>query len=158
MFFSPQVPSRTGKGDEGIVLDGSICCLRTPVFVPRKQNTIGMRQIISSRCTLGAPAIRVLAIPFAKEPAAALCRFVKHAVSARIGGTIGDAVLHYMNVNTRPERAVQIFAVSTRNNFLNREIRQVGVFTMKESGSDPNFISDFQFRAESNCHLNLPWV
>src|SRR5271165_1561688 len=139
MFFSPQAPSRTCERDERIVLDGSICRLRTPVLVPRKQNTIGMRQIISSRCTLGAPAICVLGIPFAEESAAALCRFVKHAVSARIGRAVGNAVLHYMNVNTRPERAVQIFALSARNNFLNREIRQVGVFPMEESGSDPNF-------------------
>jgi hypothetical protein len=65
-------------------------------------------------------------------------------------------VLYHVNVNTRPERTVEILALSALYNFLNREIRGVGAFTMQESGGDPNLISDFQFGADRNCHISPP--
>jgi hypothetical protein len=97
----------------------------------------------------------VFGIPLAEEPAAALCRFVKYAVPARIWRAVGDTVLYHVNVNTRPERAVQILTSNALYNFLNGEIRGVGAFTMQESGGDPNFISDFHLGAERNCHRDL---
>jgi hypothetical protein len=115
-----------------------------------------MGQIISSRCTLSVPAVRVLRIPLAEEPAAALRRFAEYAVSGRIWRPVGDAVLHHVNVNTRPARTVEILALNTLHNFLDGEIRGVGAFTMEESGGHPNFLSDFQFRANRNGHWDRP--
>jgi len=87
----------------------------------------------------------VLGIPFAEEAAAAFCRFVKHAVSARIWRAVGHAVLHHVHVNTWPERTIEILAPNTLYNFLDGKIRGVGAFAMQESRGDPNFIGNFQF-------------
>jgi hypothetical protein len=61
-------------------------------------------------------------------------------------------VLHHVNINTWPERTVKLLALNTLYNLLNGEIRGVGALTMQERGGDPNFISNFQFGAERNCH------
>jgi hypothetical protein len=44
-----------------------------------------------------------------------------------------------MHNDSRPQRTIQVLDLSSRDNFLNREIVTIRVFTMKERCGDPDF-------------------
>jgi hypothetical protein len=84
----------------------------------------------------------MIGISSAKEASAALRRFDKHTVAARVRWAIGYAMQDDVNVDPGTKRLVEAFAPSTVNNFINGKVGSRRVLAMEESGGNPNFIGD----------------
>jgi hypothetical protein len=55
-------------------------------------------------------------------------------------------MLHDMNVNAGTQRFMKAFFASAFHYLFYGEVVSLGVFPMKKSHSDPDFVSDFQLR------------
>jgi len=86
----------------------------------------------------------MIGISSAKKAAAALRRFDKHTVAARVRRAIGDAMQDDVNVDPGTKRLVQAFAPSTVNDFFNGKVGSRRVLAMKQGCGNPNFVGDLQ--------------
>src|SRR5258708_27229482 len=88
----------------------------------------------------------MIRVAMAKQATASRRRFDKHSVASRIWRTIGDAMLHHVYIETRPQRSQEseFFRRSCEfHDLFDLEIRTFGVPLMKHESSDPNLIRHF---------------
>src|SRR5438105_12949801 len=72
-------------------------------------------------------------------------RFQQHPIASRIWGTIRNAMLDGVNVDSAPKRFVQPLLLSTFHNLIYREVWRFWMLAMKQRSGDPNFIRDLNF-------------
>src|SRR6266550_7319611 len=77
-------------------------------------------------------------------------RFQQHPIASRIWGTICNAMLNCVNVDSAPKRLVQPLPLSTFHNLIYREVWRFWMLAMKQRSGDPNFIRDLKFRSILN--------
>src|SRR5436190_21954833 len=82
-------------------------------------------------------------------------RFQQHPIASRIWGTICDALLNCVNVDSAPKMLVQPLPLSTFHNLIYREVWRFWMLAMKQHSGDPNFIRDLKFRFDCClCHAD----
>src|SRR5712692_7596591 len=94
----------------------------------------------------------MIGVALAKKAPASFCGLEKHAVTARIRRAIGDAMLHYVNINTGSKRLVEALAAGARDDFFDGEVGSLGVFAVKERSGNPNFIGHFDLGKDLASH------
>ncbi len=80
-------------------------------------------------------------------------RFQQHPITPRIWGTVRNAMLNCVNVDSAPKRLVQPLLLSTFHNLIHREVWRFWMLAMKQRSGDPNFVRDLKFRFD--CCQNL---
>src|SRR6266705_2521052 len=80
-------------------------------------------------------------------------RFQQHPITPRIWGTVRNAMLNCVNVDSAPKRLVQPLLLSTFHNLIHREVWRFWMLAMKQRSGDPNFVRDLKFRFDCClCH------
>jgi len=64
-------------------------------------------------------SVWMIRVTNAKEAPSTAGSLEEHSISARVWRAIGDAMLHYMNINTGTKRFMEAFATSAVNYFFN---------------------------------------
>src|SRR6266576_1882093 len=80
-------------------------------------------------------------------------RFQQHPITPRIWGTVRNAMLNCVNVDSAPKRLVQPLLLSTLHNLIHREVWRFWMLAMKQRSGDPNFVRDLKFSFDCClCH------
>src|SRR5258708_19962569 len=88
----------------------------------------------------------MIRVAMAKQATASRRRFDKHSVASRIWRTIGDAMLHHVYIETRPQRShkSEFFRRSCEfHDLFDLEIRTFGIPLMKHESSAPPLVAHF---------------
>src|SRR5260370_10441030 len=98
-------------------------------------------------------------VPLAEEAPSSRRATKKHAVTAWVWRAIGHAMLHRMNVHSRPKRPRNTLLLGALHNLVHREIGIFGVFPMQQYSSDPNLVCHLQPCTDGNCfHYFVPFT
>jgi hypothetical protein len=82
-------------------------------------------------------------VALAVESAAALGSRIEYPVAARIRRAVGDTVLNDVNIDSGTQRFEQAFLSRVFYNFFYGKVDCRGIFAVEQSGSNPNFIGNF---------------
>jgi hypothetical protein len=89
-----------------------------------------LRELSRARNDLSIFSVWMIRVATAKEASATVRSLKEHAISPRVWRAIGDAMLHYVNINAGAKRFVNAFAPGTLNYFLDGEVGSLGVFAV----------------------------
>jgi hypothetical protein len=99
----------------------------------------------------------MISITLAEEAAAPWARLKQYSVTARIGRAVGNAVLNYMDVNTRANHPRDSFFSGSLDNFFQREIKPGGLLAMQQGSRNPDFVRYLDAKLRSYRHdMNPP--
>jgi hypothetical protein len=94
----------------------------------------------------------MIGVTRSKKTAATLGSLIEHAIPPRIGRSVRNAVQHHMNINPGTQGFMEGFPSSALDDFFDREIQSFRLLSVKQRGSDPDFIGNFPLGFGSRSH------
>src|SRR5208282_4122341 len=144
MFIRPEFLTGSPKSQQRIIVDCPLCDFRTPAPIPRAESCEPVfRQILRIRRNLPSLSLRMIRVAVAIQTTASRRRFEEHSVASRVWRTIGDAMLHHVYIEARPQwpHKPEFFRRPCEfHDLFNQKIWTLRVPLVKHDGRDPNLV------------------
>src|SRR5579872_2126356 len=142
MLIGPEFLAGAPQCKQRVVLDSVVHAVLTPVLIPVHQIRIFGRDVLSCWDGLGTFPSGIVVVSAAKQAPATGCCFKQHPIATGVGRTVRDAVLNYVDVDSRTKGFFARLLCRTLHDLLDREIKLFGMLSMKQGNDNPNLIGD----------------